>query len=272
MTSGLRAIGIAAAVVVAAAAFAAPKPDLWPRWEAHDPASTVRVDHRPWEELLAKYLVTGHPSGVNRVRYAQVTAEDKAALDRYVASLEATPVSSLGRPEQLAYWINFYNALTVKVILDHYPVKSIRDIKSGWFNPGPWDLKLVTVEGEQLTLNDMEHRILRPIFRDNRVHYAVNCASIGCPNLQPEAFTAENTARLLKAGAREHVNHPRGARVEGGRLIASSIYDWFQVDFGGSEAGVLEHLRAYAEGPLAEALRGFRGTISYQYDWSLNEP
>lgn len=87
MTSGLRAIGIAAAVVVAAAAFAAPKPDLWPRWEAHDPASTVRVDHRPWEELLAKYLVTGHPSGVNRVRYAQVTAEDKAALDRYVASL-----------------------------------------------------------------------------------------------------------------------------------------------------------------------------------------
>lgn len=159
----------------------------------------------------------------------------------------------------------------MKVVLDHYPVKSIRDIKSGWFNPGPWDRKLVTVEEERLTLNDMEHRILRPIFQDNRIHYAVNCASIGCPNLQPEAFTAQNAERLLERGARDHVNHHRGARVEGEKLTLSSIYDWFQVDFGGSEAGVLEHLRTYAAGPLAGALRGIRGKISYQYDWSLNE-
>lgn len=127
------------------------------------------------------------------------------------------------------------------------------------------------MEGEKLTLNDIEHRILRPVFRDSRVHYAVNCASLGCPNLQPEAFTAENTERLLERGAREYVNHPRGARVEGGNLTASSIYDWFQVDFGGSETGVLAHLQQYAQAPLAEALRGFRGKVSYQYDWSLNE-
>lgn len=272
MTPRRSALAVAVALVLAAGlAGAAPKPDLWPRWEAHDPASTVVVDHRAWDAFLAKYLVTSHPSGVNRVRYEGVKAEDKAALGRYVASLAATPVSKLRREEQKAYWINLYNALTVKVILDHYPVKSIREIKSGWFSPGPWDLKLVTVEGEQLTLNDIEHRILRPVFRDNRVHFAVNCASIGCPNLQPEAFTAENAEGLLERGAREYVNHPRGARVEGDQLILSSIFDWFQVDFGGSEAGVLEHLRAYAEGPLAGVLQGFRGKVSYEYDWSLNE-
>ncbi|MDF1556421.1 MAG: DUF547 domain-containing protein, partial [Deferrisomatales bacterium] len=254
-------------LLAAAAASAAPKPDLWPRWEAHAPESTATVNHEAWETFLSKYLVTGHPSGVNRVGYADVSAEDKAALDRYVASLGATPVSKLSRPEQLAYWINFYNALTVKVILDHHPVESIRDIKSGWFSPGPWELKLATVEREALTLNDIEHRILRPIFGDNRVHYAVNCASIGCPNLQPEAFTAENTEELLERGAREYINHPRGARMEGEKLIASSIYDWFQVDFGGSEEGVLRHLRRYAEGELAGALRNFGGKVSYGYDW-----
>jgi len=258
-------------LLAAAAAFAAPKPDLWPRWEAHAPESTATVDHEAWSAFLSRYLVTDHPSGVNRVRYADVSAADKADLARYVASLEAAPVSKRSRPEQRAYWINLYNALTVKVILDHYPVESIREIKSGWFSPGPWDLKLATVEGEALTLNDIEHRILRPIFKDNRVHYAVNCASIGCPNLQPEAFTAENTEGLLERGAREYVNHPRGARVEGGRLTASSIYDWFQVDFGGSEEGVLRHLRRYAEGELADALRNFGGKVSYGYDWNLNE-
>lgn len=273
MTVRKRATGIAAALLLllAAPALAAPKPDLWPRWEAHDPASTTTVNHEAWNLFLAKYLVTGHPSGVNRARYAEVGAEDKAALGRYITSLAATPVSKLTRAEQKAYWINVYNALTVKVILDHYPVESIRDIKSGWFSPGPWDLKLATVEGEKVSLNDIEHRILRPIWQDNRVHYAVNCASIGCPNLQPEAFTAENTERLLARAAREYVNHPRGARVEGATLIASSIYDWFQVDFGGSEAGVLEHLRQVAEGELAVALQSFRGKISYAYDWNLNE-
>lgn len=114
-----------------ATAWAAPRPDLWPRWEAHDPASTTGVDHRAWDAFLVTYLVTNHPSGVNRLRYAQVSAEDKAALARYVGALAAAPVSKLRREEQQAYWINLYNALTVKVILDHYPVKSIRDIKSG---------------------------------------------------------------------------------------------------------------------------------------------
>jgi hypothetical protein len=256
------------------ALFAAPGPDLWPRWQAHDPTSTVKVDHSAWGAFLAKYLVTADPSGINRLRYGDVTPTDRRELAEYLDTLQRVRVSTLSRAEQKAYWINLYNALTVKVVLDHYPVKSIRDIDTspGWFSNGPWGAKLLTIAGVEVSLNDIEHRILRPIWHDNRIHYAVNCASLGCPNLQPEPFTAENNERLLEMGAREYVNHPRGARMEEGRLTASSIYDWFLVDFGGSVPNLIEHLRRFAEPPLQEKLKGVGGIDGYSYDWSLNEP
>jgi hypothetical protein len=257
----------------AAPAAAAPKAELWSRWEAHDPQAATRVDHSAWDAFLREYVVADHPSGINRVRYAEVGMADTQRLEGYLERLQGVAVSELGRAEQRAYWINLYNALTVKVILAHYPVKSIRevDISPGWFADGPWRAKLLTVEGEEVSLDDVEHRILRPIWADNRIHYAVNCASLGCPNLQSEAFTAANAERLLDKGAREYVNHPRGARLDDGKLVASNIDDWFEDDFGGSKEGVLAHLRRYAEGALAEALAGFDGKVRYEYDWALNE-
>jgi hypothetical protein len=260
-----------ALLVVTGTASAAPKPDPWSKWEVNDPQSTTRIDHTVWGAFLQEYVVADHPSGVNRVKYGSVSPEDRKSLDGYVASLEAARVSALNPAEQKAYWINLYNGLTVKVILEHYPVESIRDIKSGLFKAGPWDKKLLQLEGEKVTLNDIEHRILRPIWEDNRVHYAVNCASIGCPNLQPEAYTVDNMEDLLDKAAREYVNHQRGARIEGAKLTLSSIYDWFQVDFGSSEREVIEHLGRYADEPLAAKLKGFDGKIRYEYDWSLNE-
>ena len=196
----------------------APKAELWPRWQAHDPGSTETVDHGAWQRILGTYLAPG-ADRVNRFAYASIRPADRHALDGYIVRLAATPVSALARPEQLAYWINLYNALTVQVVLDHYPVASIRDIaiSPGLFAIGPWDKALIEVEGEAVSLNDIEHRILRPIWRDPRVHYALNCASIGCPDLQTTAFTAENAEALREAAARAYVNHPRGARVRTAR-------------------------------------------------------
>lgn len=251
---------------------AAPQPELWPRWQAHDPASSVRVEYAAWGDFLARYVVVDHPSGINRVRYAAVSDQDKQALKMYLERLQVIPVSGLNRAEQQAYWINLYNALTVKIILDHYPVKSIRDIdiSPGWFSNGPWDAKLLTIEGEQLSLNDIEHRILRPIWQDNRVHYALNCASLGCPNLQPVPFAATLLDEQLEQAAREFVNHPRGVRGDAGQLTVSSIYDWFQVDFGGSETGVVRHLRLFAGPKLSAELASRSSVEGYDYDWSLN--
>lgn len=258
----------------AAPAAAAPKAVPWSFFAANDPANRVRVDHSPWDRFLKRYVVTNHPSGINRVRYASVTPEDRRALDDYLRRLQGVDVTGLNRPEQRAYWINLYNSLTAKVVLDHYPVKSIRDIdiSPGIFSDGPWGAKLLTIQGQEVSLDDIEHRILRPLWKDNRVHYAVNCASLGCPDLQPEAYTAENAETLLEKGAREYVNHPRGVHVSGGRLHLSSIYHWFQADFGGSEESVLRHLQQHAASTLAEILNGFKGKVSYGYDWRVNAP
>lgn len=265
-------IAAAFALLPLAVTFAAPQAELWPRWEAHDPASTARVDHSAWAAFLDEYLVDDHPSAVNRVEYAGVSPEDRRSLDGYVAMLEQTAVSELNRDEQLAYWINLYNATTVKLILDNYPVDSIRDIKPGPFASGPWDMDLLEVEGETLTLNDVEHRIIRPIWQDNRIHYAVNCASIGCPNLYPEPLTADNWDRVLEESAHAYTGHARGARFEGGRLVLSSIFDWYVSDFGGTFSGVVEHLVQYVDAETADRLQSYNGRVRYEYDWSLNVP
>jgi hypothetical protein len=187
--------------------------------------------------------------------------------------MQRVDVSGLRRGEQKAYWINLYNALTVDVILDHYPVKSIRDIdiSPGIFSSGPWDAKLLFIEGEKISLNDIEHRILRPIWQDNRVHYAVNCASLGCPNLQPLSFTARNLDMLLDKAARDFINHPRGVSFINNRLQVSSIYFWFQEDFGASENGIIRHLKKYLTPDNLKKLDAVHKKIRHQYDWSLNE-
>jgi hypothetical protein len=157
-------------LLVTLPALAAPKAELWPRWQHNDPSSTEVVDHRGWARFLASYVRPG-ADGVNRVVYATVDPAGRAGLDRYLAAMAQAAVSRLNRAEQMAYWINLYNALTVHLVLEHYPVASIRDIdiSPGLLSNGPWGAKLVTVEGQELALDDIEHRVLRPIWRDPRI-------------------------------------------------------------------------------------------------------
>lgn len=250
----------------------APDADLWSRWEAHNPQSTEVIDVSAWNEILATY-VKPDSNGLNRFAYGSVSDADRQTLKKFISEQTALPISDFSRIAQKAYWINLYNAVTVDVVLDAYPVESIRDIdiSPGLFADGPWDKDLVTVEGEDLTLNDIEHRILRPIWKDARIHYAVNCASVGCPNLQSEGFTASNVEDLLDGGARAYVNSPRGVSISQGRVTISSIYDWFFDDFGTSEEEVLAHLLEYADEELAGELRSIGELHDTAYDWSLND-
>jgi hypothetical protein len=253
-------------------AAAAPEADLWPRWQAHDPDATATIDHTAWGDFLDDYLVV-RDDGANLVRYAGVSEADRRALDSYLDKLAGIQISQYSRPVQFAYWVNLYNALTIDVVLDHYPVESIRDIdiSPGWFSNGPWGAELVEVEGTALTLNDIEHRILRPIWQDPRIHYAVNCASIGCPDLRAEPYKAATLDRQLDTAARGYVNDPRGAEVMDGALTVSKIYTWYQEDFDDSDAGVIRHLRQYADADLKAALDGVSAIADSRYDWSLNE-
>lgn len=253
-------------------AFIAPNADLWPRWQAHDSESPRTIDHRAWGGFLDAYLSTG-ADGIARIAYGKVDGANRKSLTAYVQELAALPISTYGRKAQRAYWVNLYNAVTVDLVLSRYPVESIRDIKisPGLLAYGPWDKKLIEVEGEMLSLNDIEHRILRPIWGDPRLHYVLNCAAVGCPNLPPRPLTAANGERLLNEAARSYVNHLRGARVRDGKAVVSKIYNWFSTDFGQDDQAILSHIRGYALPPLARLLDGVSGIGSFEYDWTLND-
>ncbi|TBR44197.1 DUF547 domain-containing protein [Marinomonas agarivorans] len=253
------------------ATFAAPKKDLDPTWNVFADNKSTSVNHQPWQTFLDAYLHTDNTQQTF-LAYDKVNKADRSLLDNYLLALTSLDPRTLTKAQQMPYWINLYNAKTVQLILDNYPIKSITKLGKGWFGFGPWDDKILEINGKELSLNDIEHRILRPIYNDARIHYAVNCASFGCPNLATSAFTLDNTEQLLEQAAKEYVNHSRGVQFNsnGTKLQLSSIYDWYQVDFGKNEAELLKHLQHYAQPELAAKLAAFSGSISYEYDWALN--
>lgn len=276
--SRLRSASAATALILWALlilqAGAAQAQDLKAVFSARVPGSTRVVDHGAWDALLRTYTVRDR-DGATRVAYADLKAEALPRLEAYIAALEALDPRVLDGPEQIAYWANLYNAKTVAVTASAYPVASIKDINLGGgllaaFTGGPWKAKVLKVAGLDLSLDDIEHGILRPVFKDPRIHYALNCASLGCPNLSRKAFRGASLAADLDAAAVAFVNDPRGVRLEGGRLIVSSIYVWFGEDFGGA-SGVISHLRAFAAPALVAKLRGVAEIADHSYDWRLND-
>ena len=171
----------------------------------------------PYNEILATYL--SEKDGINLFDYGAVTSEDRAKLAAYVEELQGLKPSQMSVDEQIAYWANLYNALTLDLVLDAYPVSSIRKIHGGVFRRGPWKKKIVQVAGRSLSLDDIEHGILREEWSDPRIHYSVNCASIGCPNIRAEAWEAETLDEDLDNAARAFINHPRAVRRDVLRIL-----------------------------------------------------
>lgn len=264
-------IALALAVGLGDLARAVPEAERWARFEGHVEDSRIHVDHRDWGAFLAAWLVTDTADGIHRVRYGAVTPEARAALDAYIARLGDVRPTTLSRDEQFAFWVNLYNAATVALILSRWPVGSIREIRlGGLFAVGPWSAKLLKVDGESLSLDDIEHRILRPIWNDPRIHYAVNCASLGCPDLAAEPWDPARLEAQLEAAARRFLRHPRALRFEDGVLHLSSLFDWYAEDFGRDSAARLAHLQRYVDPAVAERLSGYRGKVRYAYDWRIN--
>ncbi len=247
--------------------------ELQERFAAHDPQSPARVDHSPWDRLLRSYLRKSEGAdGLNRFNYGALNAGGMKDLKKYLSYLQSVDVARLARPEQFAFWTNLYNAKTVEIVAAHYPVGSIREIRLGnVFVPGPWGKKVVTVSGVRLSLDDIEHGVMRPIWGDARIHYAVNCAAVGCPNLSARAYTGDRLEEMLEDAARAYINSPRGVSFKGSGVVVSSLYDWYAEDFGGSVERILAHLRKYAEPALAERISGVTSFDQYKYDWILND-
>lgn len=225
-------------------------------------ATAVAVDHSGFGALLAKHVRDGV------VDYAGFKA-DEARLDQYLSTLEKVDPESLDRNEQFAFYINAYNAWTIKLILTGYPgLKSIKDL--GSIFQSPWKKELVRLNGKTLTLDDIEHKILRPTFKDPRVHFAINCAAKSCPPLVSEPFRGGTLDSQLDKATRAFVNASLSYRLEGDTLWVSSIFKWFAGDFNDDPAGFY---RTYAKAELKKQLdeKGDRIKVKFlDYDWSLN--
>ncbi|MCR9270905.1 MAG: DUF547 domain-containing protein [Hyphomonadaceae bacterium] len=225
--------------------------------------------HAAWDEILGTYVVEGE-DGVNRFDYGALKAStaDSAKLDDYLTSFSDFDIETLDENEQFAAYSNIYNALTVQYIVGRYPTKSIR---SGYI-VGPWKRVFTEINGEEVSLDHIEHEILRVEWDDPRVHYAVNCAAYSCPNLQADAWFGETLDEDLDRAARAYVNDPRGVTIRNnGTLQVSTIYKWFREDFGGSNDGVIDHLLQYAEPELATQIQAKRRITKHEYDWDLND-
>jgi len=230
-------------------------------WES--PAlSADRVGHGLYGELLQKYVKNG-------VVDYQGFKKEEAKLDQDLIILEKTDTKALSRNEQFAFYINAYNAWTIKLILGTYPgIKSIKDL--GSLFKSPWKTKIARIDGEVLTLDNIEHDILRPRFKDPRIHFAVNCAAKSCPPLRSEAYRGDVLDQQLTEMTEAFVNDPTRNRLEGNTLYVSSIFKWYSEDFNND---IVEFFMKYTRGELRERLKKNPKEIKVEYldyDWSLN--
>lgn len=252
---------------------------------ASSAASAFDHQHTPWTRLLASHVVTSPDGRASRVRYAAF-ATDRPALQAYLATLSAvTPTEYQGwtRPQRLAFLINAYNAFTIELVLTRYPrLDSIRDL--GSLFRSPWRIAFVPLLGDVRSLDDIEHGLIRApgTFDDPRIHGAVNCASIGCPMLAPEAYVADRLdAQLDDAMARFLADRSRNRFDPGrGRLEVSRIFAWYRDDFERGARGLhrLQDLFARHADRLADReadrrrLREGQAPIEFlDYDWRLND-
>ncbi len=220
-----------------------------------NPEQSPLANHQAWNQLLKKYV-----SAQGLVNYRGLQA-DKESLAAYLQELATHPVQdNWSRDEKMAYWINAYNAYTVKLIVDYYPIGSITSLHNG----KPWDVPWIKLGDKTYSLNQIENSILRPVYQDARIHFAVNCAARSCPPLLNQAYTAQNLQFLLESQAKKFINNAQYNALGQDEVKVSKIFEWYASDFGSSLPAYLNH---YAQTKIAEG-----ASIHYQeYDWSLNE-
>jgi hypothetical protein len=221
------------------------------------------VQHGEWDALVKK-----HVSKNGMVDY-QGFLKDKKQLQVYLDKLSANkPTSKWSKNEKMAFWINAYNAFTVKLILDHYPIKSIKDIKRGIpFVNSVWDIAFIPMGKEKIDLNYIEHTILRKEFNDPRIHAAINCASFSCPLLRNEAYYASRLDEQLNDAMRRFVNDPQRNQLDKSNIKISKIFSWFAGDFKLNGSSIVNYLNKYAKKRVQPNAK-----IDFlEYQWELND-
>ena len=228
--------------------------------------------HAEFSRLLARYV-----DGQGRVDYAQLERHADTTLGPYLDQLASTDPAQLSRDAQLAFWINAYNALALKLIVDHHPVKSIWATTPGPATPSkeksPFTMEVGTVADTARTLDEIEHEIIRKRFDEPRIHFAVVCAAMSCPPLRREPYTGSRLDAQLDDQARTFLHNEQKNKIPAGedRIALTRILKWFGSDFGPSPEAVQQYIARYFEGAVRERLSQAEYQVEFRpYDWSLN--
>jgi hypothetical protein len=238
------------------------------------PALAAPPDYRLWGDLLAKYY-----DPVKGMNYKALKANDKKTLDELRRQMAQVDVTTLSRPDQLAYWINLYNLSTANVVVEHYPVESIRDISTDpitRLNVFKKD-NVLTKKGP-MSLNDVENDKIREGFKDPRIHFAINCAAKSCPPIRPEPYVGSEVSNQLDDQVRKFLAGPNGVRAakNGGELVlhVTKIMDWFKDDFEKWGGGRVPFLIRYVAPDKRKQIETAGNQVDLEfddYDWKLND-
>lgn len=217
-----------------------------------------------YSDLLKKYV-----SEQGNVNYRGFISE-RPKFEAYLAHLSKYyPSSDWSENQRKAYWINAYNAFTIKLIIDNYPLESISDLHPFFYIPGfntVWHEEFFKIGDEEMSLDRIEHKILRVEFNDARIHFAINCASVSCPNLRNEAYEAERIDAQLNDQATLFINNPEKNVIKSNEVQLSKIFSWFEEDFE-SQSGLIPFINRFSETRISKDAK-----INYlPYNWSLNE-
>jgi len=226
-------------------------------WHGHDPAARRTIDHRVWQVILDRNT-RDWPNGITRVDYARVSAADRELLEAYIREQSALAIASYSRREQLAFWLNLYNALVVRLVLRHLIVRSPDDIDAGGlFSDGPWSVPLASVAGRPVSLDGIRREALAPVFRDPRWHYGLCDGTLGAPSLPRRAFAGVDVDRRLEDAAIDYIGHPRAVDFPAerpGTVRLNALWRRHIEDFGGTVQGVFASIDLYAEAEVRRAL------------------
>jgi hypothetical protein len=219
--------------------------------------AAAQFNHKPYDELLRRYVKAG------RVDYQGIKANDLAKLVTYLETVSKAQSSQLPKRDKLAFYLNAYNAIVIKAVIDHLPLSNVMKI-TGFFKA-----KRYSVAGRSLTLDALENQIIRPTFKDPRIHFALVCGARSCPPLMSRAFAAKTLERDLDRLATRFINGP-AVKITGASVAISKLFEWYAQDFKDSAGSVEKYLAKYRQAD-AERLTQAGQRLSYQpYSWALN--
>lgn len=235
---------------------------VWEYWDRYNTQSRESINHSLWDSFLEENLIKVN----NRYTpdYSRITSVEKNRLDYYIDEMCSITIQNYNSDTQKAYWINLYNALTVQVLLDNYPVRSIMEI-STFLSQGPWGKKLIKIDDKKLSLRDIKERILMPIWKDYRIHYILFDSSISGPELFPRAVTAQNLEQFLSVTELNYINKRESIKIEGNMVVISTLIKHYGEDLAFKE----EQMISYLNGKLDNRVDFNRYGIRYAYNWLL---